>query len=125
MSLNIVGTTGTNFLLTGSANFNLSLQEKIVDGTAILYRPTPLTHSELVAKKNACLVASTITDIIANTNESYSVGELLSNGTRLKYLTNLANNPVSQQYNLTGGVVTSAYEGNAYFSLPGTTGGYF
>jgi hypothetical protein len=118
MSLNIVGITGTNFLLTGSANFNLSLQEKIVDGTAILYRPTPLTHSELVAKRNACLVASTITDIISNTNESYSPGELLSNGTRLKYLANLANNPVSQQYNSSGGVVTSAYEGDAYFVIP-------
>jgi hypothetical protein len=119
MSLNIVGTTGTNFLLTGSANFNLSLQEKIVDDTAILYRPTPLTHSELVAKRNACLVASTISDVIKNANENFSVGELLSNGTRLRYLANLANNPVSQQYNSSGGVVTSAYEGNAYFVIPG------
>jgi len=124
MSLNIIGTTGTNFLLTGSANFNLSLQEKIIDNTAILYRPIPLTHSELVAKKRACLVASTINDIVLNNDQSqnYSPGELFSDGTRLKYLSSLADNPITQQYNLSGGVITSAYEGNATFGqIPGST----
>lgn len=126
MSLNIVGTTGTNYLLTNSANFTLTSSQKLIQDTAILYRPRQLSTSELVRLKATCSIANTVANVIANPNQNINLGELTSNGSRLEYLTNVAANPISQTYNQQGGIVTSAYEGNASIgSLPGSTGGYF
>jgi hypothetical protein len=127
MSLNILGTTGTNFLLTGSANFILPTNATLIQDSAILYRRKQLSVSELIRRQDACLVSTTVQDILSNsTTTNYEPGRLFSDGTRLEYLSNLANSPVSQSLNYNGGLITSAYEGNASIGvIPGSTGGYF
>lgn len=127
MSLNILGTTGTNYLLTGSANFVLPTNAKLIQDSAILYRPEQVSVSQITRRQDACLVSSTVQDILANSRTTnYEPGNLFSDGTRLSYLSNLANSPISQSTNYNGGIVTSAYEGNATIgSIPGSTGGFF
>jgi hypothetical protein len=119
MSLNIVGTTGTNFLLTGSANFILSTKQKIIKDTAILYRPEQLTTSELIRLKATCSLANTIANIILDPNQNSDLGAITGNGTRLQYLNNVAASPVSQSYNDQGGIITSAYEGDSSVGITG------
>jgi hypothetical protein len=127
MSLNILGTSGTNYLLTGSANFVLPQNAKLIQDSAILYRPEQVSVSQITRRQDACLVSTTVQDILTNSQTTnYEPGRLFSDGTRLAYLSNLANSPVSQSTNYNGGLVTSAYEGNAAIgSIPGSTGGYF
>lgn len=119
MSLNIVGTTGTNFLVTGSANFILSTKQKIIKDTAILYRPEQLTTSELIRLKASCSIANTIANIILDPNQNSDLGAITGNGTRLQYLNNVAASPVSQSYNDQGGIITSAYEGDSSVGITG------
>ena len=108
MSLILNGTTLSPFL-TGSANFTLSSNNKIIKDTAILVRPPIQSVSELIKNKSNCTLAITVTD----GEQKNTLGEVYSNGVRLAYLDNLATLPISQQYNDNGGLVTSAYEGKA------------
>lgn len=119
MSLNIIGTTGTNYLLTGSANFVLPTNRQLIQGTAILRKQDSMTMSEYIRNKTNCSIANTINNVLTTPNQNIDLGYMFSDGVRLAYVDNLATLSRTQTINDNGGIVTSAYEGNATFgSLP-------
>jgi hypothetical protein len=95
-----------------NGRFSLTANDKIIKDTCFLAKKPIVSSSEIIERRDNLLQSLTIDDYKTNPRQTFNLGYIYSNGTRLKYIENRSTLSISQAYNDNGGLVTSAYEGD-------------